>query len=414
MNIERNIYLERLKCREGNHLVKVITGIRRCGKSYLLFRIFRKYLLDKGIPADHIIEIEFDRRRNTSLRNPDNACKYIDERLKDGNLYYLLLDEVQLLDDFEAVLNDYLHYDNVDIYVTGSNSRFLSTDVLTEFSGRGDEIHVFPLSFSEFCSAYAGPQAKAWQEYLLYGGLPLVLSQTSETAKTGYLKKLFEETYFVDVTKRHHLKKNPEELEELMQILASAVGSLTNTLKLANTFHSEKHIGISRVTLNTYCRYFQEAFLLHKAKRYDIKGKKYINSQIKYYFEDIGLRNALLNFRQIEETHLMENIIYNELRLRGYNVDVGVVEQRHAETEHQKLEVDFVANLGSKRIYIQSAFNIPDEAKRMQEIRPFMNIKDAFRRMVITGNNTPTWRDDNGIVTMNIVDFLLDQNSLDI
>lgn len=413
MEISRKLYLSRLKRREGNHLIKVITGIRRCGKSYLLFKLFRKYLSGKGIPDDHVIEIEFDRLRNVHLRKPEAACKFIDAKLKDGGQYYLLLDEVQLLEDFEAVLNDYLHLDNVDIYVTGSNSRFLTTDVLTEFRGRGDEVHVFPLSFAEFCQGYQGTPERAWREYLLYGGLPLLLSMKTEEDKSSYLKSLFEEMYIADVTQRHRLKKHPGELRELLQVVASSVGSLTNAKKLSDTFRSEKHVGITQPTLGRYCRYFAEAFLLSQAKRYDVKGRKYINGLSKFYFEDVGLRNALLNFRQFEETHLMENVIYNELRLRGYNVDVGVVDLRHAETDHLKVEIDFVANLGSRRYYVQSAFAIPDVEKRAKEIRPFLNIGDSFKKIVVTSNNTPVWRDEQGILTINILDFLLNPDSLD-
>ncbi len=414
MQIARELYLSRLKRREGNHLIKVITGIRRCGKSYLLFKLFKNYLLSKGISADHIIEIEFDRIRNEPLRKADEACKYIDSRLTDAGQYYLLLDEVQLLEKFEAVLNDYLHYDNVDIYVTGSNSRFLTSDILTEFRGRGDEVHVFPLSYAEFCSGYSGDRDHAWREYLLYGGLPLLLSMESEEDKSSYLKTLFEKTYMDDVTQRHHIRKNLSELRELLQVVASSVGSLTNPQKLANTFNSIKHIDISKLTLRHYCDYFIEAFLLSEARRYDIKGKKYINGLSKFYFEDIGLRNALLNFRQFEETHLMENVIYNELRLRGYNVDVGVVEARDEKLERKKFEIDFIANLGSKRYYIQSALAIPDEEKRAQEIRQFLKVNDFFKKIVVTGNNTPVWRDDCGILTINIQDFLLNPNSLDL
>ncbi len=413
MEILRDLYLSRLKRREGNHLIKVITGIRRCGKSYLLFKLFRKYLSGKGIPDDHVIEIEFDRLRNVHLRKPEEVCKYIDAKLKDGGQYYLLLDEVQFLEGFEAVLNDYLHLDNVDIYVTGSNSRFLTTDVLTEFRGRGDGVHVFPLSFAEFCQGYQGTPEQAWREYLLYGGLPLLLSMKTEEDKSSYLKSLFEETYIADVTQRHRLKKHLGELRELLQVVASSVGSLTNARKLSDTFRSEKHIGITQPTLGRYCTFFAEAFLISQAKRYDVKGRKYINGLTKFYFEDVGLRNALLNFRQFEETHLMENVIYNELRLRGYNVDVGVVDLRHAETDHLKVEVDFVANLGSRRYYVQSAFAIPDAEKRAKEIRPFLNIGDSFKKIVVTGNNTPAWRDEQGILTINILDFLLNPDSLD-
>ena len=414
MEIPRELYLSRLKRREGNHLIKVVTGVRRCGKSYLLFKLFRKHLLSKGVPSDHIIEIEFDRLRNVHLRKAEAVCKYIDARLKDGRMHYLLLDEVQFLENFEAVLNDYLHLDNVDIYVTGSNSRFLTTDVLTEFRGRGDEVHVFPLSFSEYLQGRGGTPERAWRDYLLYGGLPLTLSMESDEDKSSYLKSLFEETYIADIMQRHRLKKHLDELRELLQVVASSVGSLTSAQRLSDTFRSESRVGISRITLGRYCRYFAEAFLVSQARRYDVKGRKYINGQTKFYFEDVGLRNALLNFRQFEETHLMENVIYNELRIRGYNVDVGVVDLRHAETDHQKVEIDFVANLGSKRYYIQSAFAIPDEEKRAKEIRPFRNVGDSFKKIVVTANNAPVWRDENGILTINVLDFLLNQDSLEL
>ena len=413
MEIPRDLYLARLQRREGNHLIKVVTGVRRCGKSYLLFKLFRKHLLAKGVPSDHIIEIEFDRLRNVPLRKAEAACQYLDAHLKDGGMYYLLLDEVQFLENFEAVLNDYLHLDNVDIYVTGSNSRFLTTDVLTEFRGRGDEVHVFPLSFSEYCQGHGASPERAWRDYLLYGGLPLTLAMEGAEDKSSYLKSLFEETYLVDIMQRHRLKKHLDELRELLQVVASSVGSLTSPQRLSDTFRSEAHSDISRITLERYCRYFSEAFLVSQAKRYDVKGRKYINGQSKFYFEDVGLRNALLNFRQFEETHLMENVIYNELRLRGFNVDVGVVELRHAEHDHQKTEIDFVANLGSRRYYLQSAFAIPDEEKRAKETRPFRAVEDSFKKIVVTGNNTPVWRDEKGILTVNVLDFLLNPNSLE-
>lgn len=414
MEIPRELYLSRLKRREGNHLIKVVTGVRRCGKSYLLFRLFKNHLLSKGVPADHIIEIEFDRLRHVPLRKAEALCAYLDAHLKDDGQYYLLLDEVQYLEHFEAVLNDYLHLDQVDIYVTGSNSHFLTTDVLTEFRGRGDEVHVFPLSFSEYCQGYDGTPERAWRDYLLYGGLPLTLTMKSDEDKSVYLKSLFEETYLADIMQRHRLKKNQEELHELLQVVASSVGSLTSAQRLSDTFNSRKHVGISRMTLGHYCRYFAEAFLVSQAKRYDVKGRKYINGQSKFYFEDVGLRNALLNFRQFEETHLMENVLYNELRIRGYNVDVGVVELRHANSDHQKVEIDFVANLGNRRYYLQSAFALPDEEKRFKETRPFRNVNDSFKKIVVTGDNTPVWRDEYGILTINVLDFLLNPNSLEL
>ena len=415
MEIQRNIYLERLKRRMGNHQVKVVTGIRRCGKSYLLFRLFKRYLLEQGVPSEHIIEIEFDRRRNAHLLNPDAACAYIDSRIGNDGMYYLLLDEVQLLPEFESVLNDYLHEDNVDIYVTGSNSKFLSSDIITEFAGRGDEIHVLPLSYSEFYNASSNT-GNPWGDYLTFGGLPQILSKESDEEKSAYLKELFQNVYIKDVIRRNKIKHHPDELEELLEILASSVGSLTNPLGLQNVFRSMKKTVISRVTLGKYCRFLEESFLIHKARRYDVKGRKYINTPLKYYFEDIGLRNALLNFRQTEENHLMENLIYNELRFRGYNVDVGVVEMRsHSATLDRKLlEIDFVANLGSKRYYVQSAFSMPDEAKREQENRPLRNTGDSFKKIIVTADGSRLRRNDDGHTIMDIRDFLLNQDSLDL
>ena len=415
MEIQRDIYVERLKRRMGNQQIKVITGIRRCGKSYLLFRLFKRFLLEQGVPPDHIIEIEFDRRRNTPLLSPDAACAFIDSRLGKEGKYYLLLDEVQLLEDFESVLNDYLHIDNLDIYVTGSNSKFLSTDIITEFAGRGDEVHVLPLSYREFLPAASGIE-NPWSDYLTFGGLPQVLTRQSDADKSEYLKSLFQKVYIKDVIRRNKIKHHPEEIEELLEILASSVGSLTNPLNLENAFRSIKKTAISRGTLGKYCRCLEEAFLIHKARRYDVKGKKYINTPLKYYFEDVGLRNALLNFRQTEENHLMENIVYNELRFRGYNVDVGVVEMRDhsAKLDRKALEIDFVANLGSKRYYIQSAFTMPDDAKREQENRPLRHTGDSFRKIIVTGDNTRICRNNDGHTIMNIQDFLLNPDSLDL
>ncbi len=414
MEISRDIYLERLKSRMGNGMVKVITGIRRCGKSYLLFRLFKRHLLEQGVPADHIIEVEFDRRHNAPLLDPDALCSYVDGLLGKEGRYYLLLDEVQMLPEFESVLNDYLHVDNLDIYVTGSNSRFLSSDILTEFAGRGDEVHVFPLSYGEFCSAVSG-NGNPWSEYLTFGGLPQVLSMKTEEEKSAYLKGLFQNVYIRDVLRRNRIKHHADELEELLEILASSVGSLTNPQGLCNAFRSMKKVVISGSTLGKYCRFLEESFLIHKARRYDVKGKKYINTPLKYYFEDIGLRNALLNFRQTEGNYLMENVLYNELRLRGYNVDVGVVEVRdHAGGKDRKaLEIDFVANLGSRRYYLQSALSMPDDAKREQENRPLRNTGDSFKKIIVTSDGMGVRRNDDGHVIMDIRDFLLNPNSLE-
>ena len=427
MKIQREYYLQQLIERRENGLVKVVCGLRRCGKSYLLFQIYLDYLRGEGVDDDHIIQIALDDDQCSELRNPDNLSAFVRSRISDrSSLYYLFIDEIQYAISKEemknrdkpvrlySVLNGLMRLGNVDIYVTGSNSRFLTTDVLTEFRGRGDEVHVFPLSFSEYIQGHGGTPERAWRDYLLYGGLPLTLSMESDEDKSSYLKSLFEETYIADITQRHRLKKHLDELRELLQVVASSVGSLTSAQRLSDTFRSESRVGISRITLGRYCRYFAEAFLVSQARRYDVKGRKYINGQTKFYFEDVGLRNALLNFRQFEETHLMENVIYNELRIRGYNVDVGVVDLRHAETDHQKVEIDFVANLGSKRYYLQSAFAIPDEEKRAKEIRPFRNVGDSFKKIVVTGNNTPVWRDENGILTINVLDFLLDPDSLEL
>jgi len=401
----------------GNGMIKVITGMRRCGKSYLLFELFRNHLLQNGVSEDQIVSIEFDRLRNEHLRDPHKACRYIDSCVKDSRQYYLLLDEVQFLRDFEAVLNDYLHESNLDIYVTGSNSHFLSTDILTEFRGRGDEIHVHPLSFYEFYSAFSGSKEDAWREYSMYGGLPQVALMDKPETKVSFLKKLFQKVYIADILERHSIHRNKEELEELLQVLASSLGSLTNTRKLSCTFKSVKGKTVSPSILDKYCGYFKEAFLLDVCKRYDIKGKHYINSIKKYYFEDIGLRNALLNFRQMEASHIMENIIYNELLGRGYNVDVGIVEIRsgkqNGEPDRKLVEIDFVANLGSQRYYLQSALTMPTTDKQKQEYRPLIHVNDSFKKIIVTCDNTLPWHDEKGILIINIMDFLLDANSLE-
>lgn len=417
MQIKRDIYLRRLIHRMHNGMIKVITGIRRSGKSYLLLTLFREHLLATGVPEDHILVMEFDRRTNKPYCDPDRFIAYLHEKMKDDGNYYVLLDEVQNLGDFEAVLNSLLYEHNVDTYVTGSNSRFLSTDVITEFRGRGDEVHIYPLSFAEFRSAYDGETYRAWLEYLVYGGLPLAATMETEEEKSEYLMHLFQTTYLKDIIERNHLEKR-QELEDLLQVLASSIGSLTNPTKITATFHSRLGSSISVNTVKTYIGYLKEAFLIQEAKRYDVKGRRYIGTPLKYYFEDIGLRNALLNFRQTEATHLMENILYNELRLRGYRVDVGNISQRvrdPATGAHmtKRLEVDFVANLGSKRYYIQSAYAMPDEEKRRPEKASLLALRDSFKKIIVVNGLVPVSRDDDGILTAPLLDFLLDPKSLD-
>ena len=416
MDIQRPVYLQKLKTRMHNGMIKVITGLRRCGKSYLLFESFRQYLLDSGVPGDHIIGVELDIRRNEKFRDPDVLLKFLSEAISDEGMYYILLDEVQMLRDFEAVLNELLHFRNADVYVTGSNSKFLSSDVITEFRGRGDEIRLHPLAFSEYVSAFSGTREEAWQEYFTYGGLPQILSMKSDEQKSDYLKNLFDMTYMKDIRDRNKIRHEAE-LGELLDILASATGSLTNPQKLAKTFHSKRNCDFPESTIARYCRYLEDAFLLNKSCRYDIKGKEYINTPFKYYFEDVGLRNARLNFRQQEENHIMENVIYNELRYRGFSVDVGVVEIREKQPDgasaRKQLEVDFVANSGSRRYYLQSAFALDSPAMEEQEKRPFRRFSDSFRKIVLVRDNIKIRRDESGIVTMGMLDFLLNPNSLD-
>lgn len=415
MEIKRDIYLDRLIRREKNGLIKIVTGVRRCGKSYLLFNLFHNYLLEKGVREDHIVEIALDDRSNKELRNPDNMLKYVKERIVDMDTYYIILDEVQLLSEFEDVLNSFMHIRNADVYVTGSNSKFLSSDLVTEFRGRGDEIRIYPLSFREYCSVYEGSADEAWDDYFTYGGLPLILFRERAEEKTEYLMSLFQKVYLSDIIDRHKVR-NQEELDELVDILASAVGSLTNPLKLANTFKTVKKKEISDKTLKKYMDYLMDAFLVSKAVRYDIKGRKYIGSPAKFYFEDVGLRNARLNFRQMEENHIMENIIYNELRIRGYHVDVGLVEQFGKNSENKttkkQLEVDFVVTRGSEKYYIQSAFTINSKEKQEQEERPLNAIGDSFKKIIVVRDNIKVRRNDVGIVTIGIRNFLLNENSL--
>ena len=415
MEIKRDIYLDRLIRREKNGLIKIVTGVRRCGKSYLLFNLFHNYLLDKGVKEDHIIEVALDDRSNKELRDPDNMLSFVKERIVDRDTYYIILDEVQLLAEFEDVLNSFMHIHNADVYVTGSNSKFLSSDLVTEFRGRGDEIRIYPLSFREYCSVYEGSADEAWDDYFTYGGLPLILSRETAEEKAEYLMSLFQKVYLSDIIDRHNVR-NREELDELVDILASSVGSLTNPLKLANTFKTVKSKTISDKTLKKYMDYLMDAFLVSKAVRYDIKGRKYIGSPAKFYFEDVGLRNARLNFRQMEENHIMENIIYNELRIRGYHVDVGLVEQYGKNSENKttkkQLEVDFVVTRGSEKYYIQSAFAMNTQSKQDQEERSLNAIGDSFKKIIVVRENIKVRRNDMGIVTIGIRNFLLDQNSL--
>lgn len=417
MDIKRDKYLEDLVNRMHNGMIKVVTGIRRCGKSYLIFTIFKNYLKEQGVDESHIVAIELDQRKDKKYRDPDVILEYIESRIVDEGQYYILLDEVQLMNEFEEVLNSLLHIKNVDIYVTGSNSKFLSKDVITEFRGRGDEIHIYPLTFKEFMQAYAGDIYHGWAEYVVYGGLPLTVTMKTEEQKINYLTKLFEETYLKDIIERHHIEKS-QELEDLVNVLASAIGSLTNVPKIEATFRSVIQSNISANTIRQYIEYLEDAFVIHKANRYNIKGRKYIGTPLKYYFEDVGLRNARLGFRQVEETHIMENVIYNELRSRGYTVDVGVVEKRgrneEGDEERIYLEIDFIANLGSKRYYIQSAFSMPTEEKRIQEKASLINIGDSFKKIIIVKDVVNVTRDEDGITTMSIYDFLLKENSLEL
>lgn len=416
MEIKRDRYLNTLISKEHNGLIKVITGMRRCGKSYLLFTLFKEHLLSEGVAEDHIIEIAFDAFENRKYRDPDVLYPYLKEQIKDDAMYYVLLDEIQLLGEFESILNSLIRMKNVDVYVTGSNARFLSKDVITEFRGRGDEVHMHPLSFAEFMSVYQGTKQDGWNEYMLYGGIPLVLEFTTPDQKIAFLKSLFEETYISDIVGRHHIR-NKAELEDLLNILSSAIGSLTNPEKLSATFQTVKKKKISTSTLRRYIDYLCDSFLIDSAIRYDVKGKKYIDTPVKYYFTDMGLRNARLNFRQIEETHSMENIIFNELKMRGFNVDVGVIVQYETNGKgngsRKQLEIDFVCNQGSKRYYIQSAYAIPDQTKMEQEQRSLMLTGDFFKRLIITKDTPAPYYNESGVLIMSVYDFLLNQNSLE-
>lgn len=417
MKIKRDYYLNKLISKQHNGLIKVITGIRRCGKSYLLFSLFKNHLIKNGIDNRHIIEIAFDSFENKKYRNPEILYSYVKDKIIDDKMYYILLDEVQLLEEFESVLNSFMRIKNADVYVTGSNAKFLSKDIITEFRGRGDELHINPLSFSEFMSVYEGNKYDGWNEFVLYGGLPSITMLNTPEQKTEFLKNLFRETYINNIIGRHSIK-NKEEFEELIDILSSGIGSLTNPKKLCDTFKSKKQKSISINTINNYLEYLCDSFIVNKAIRYDIKGRKYIDTPYKFYFTDIGLRNARINFRQIEENHTMENIIFNELIARDFNVDVGIV-TANVRTEssdyvRKQYEVDFVCNKGSKRYYIQSAFHIPDEEKMRQESNSLLNINDAFKKIIIKKDYPAPQYTEEGILVMSIYDFLLDKNSLDI
>lgn len=415
MEIKRNLYLDQLALKRHNGLIKVITGIRRCGKSYLLFTLFKNFLRNNDVDQAHIIEMAFDSYENKKYRDPDALYPYIKNLIVDDDMYYVLLDEVQLLGEFESVLNGLMRISNVDVYVTGSNAKFLSKDIITEFRGRGDELHMAPLSFDEFMSIYDGNKYDGWNEYMLYGGLPSVVLLNTPEQKIDYLKKLFTETYINDIAGRHHVK-HKDELEDLINILSSCTGSLTNPNKLSNTFKSVKNVTISPKTIKNYLDYLSDAFIIDSAVRFDIKGRKYIGTPLKYYFSDIGLRNARINFRQIEETHITENIIYNELKKRGFNVDVGVVVVNTRNEQSKKVrtqyEVDFVCSKGSKRYYLQSAFALPDNMKVQQEQRPFAYIDDSFKKIIVVKDTPSSWYSEEGILVMSIFDFLLDPDSL--
>ena len=417
MEIKRDIYLQKLINRMHNGMIKVITGIRRVGKSYLLFTLFRNYLKSQGVAADHIIAIELDTLENERYRNPYTLLEYVKSQMIDDGEYYIFLDEVQLLPSFESVLNSFLYMQNVDVYVTGSNSKFLSKDVITEFRGRGDEVHVYPVSFREYMDVFDGEKYEGWSSYVTFGGLPLTVTMATDEQRMAYLTGLFEETYIKDIIERNHIEK-VQEINDLINILASGIGSLTNASKIEATFRSVIHSDISLNTIRTYIDHLKDAFIVNEVNRYDVKGRKYIGTPLKYYFEDVGLRNARLGFRQVEETHLMENIIYNELRVRGYRVNVGVVVKRSRTAEgvqeKKQLEIDFVANMGSKRYYIQSAFSLPEAEKRAQEKASLINVNDSFKKIIIVKDVVKPLYDDDGILTMSIFDFLLNESSLEL
>lgn len=417
MVIKREKYVRQLAEARGNGMVKIVTGIRRSGKSFLLFNLFHQYLMNQGVPENHIIEISLDNRRNKRLRNPDALLDHINRQIQpDGQIHYVILDEVQLVEDFVEVLLSLMQDKRLDVYVSGSNSKFLSKDVVTEFRGRGDEIHLYPLSFAEYYAAVGGDVHAAWKDYYTFGGLPQVLLTPNEEKKMNYLSDLYELTYLKDIIERNHLR-NQEGLKTLVRILASNVGSPTNPKRIGDTFQSVENVSIKDSTIRQYIDYLQDAFMIEEALRYDVKGRKHIGTETKYYFADMGVRAAILNFRQQEESHILENLIYNELRMRGYRIDVGAVEVWTVNSEGKKvrvsLEVDFVVNKGAERIYIQSAYNMPTEDKTAQEKRPLLNTNDSFRKIIIVGDDIKRKTDEQGIVTMSLYDFFLDSHSID-
>lgn len=415
MVIERNEYLDKIIRHKNNGLIKVITGMRRVGKSYLLFNLYYDYLINNGIDKSHIITYALDDRRNKGLRNPDKLLTAIEEGIKDNEMYYILLDEIQMVDEFEDVLNSLLHMKNTDTYVTGSNSKFLSKDLITEFRGRSDEIRVYPLTFKEFTSVFNGDIIEAWNQYYTYGGLPLILNFTEHEEKSNYLTKQFDKVYISDIVDRYNIR-NISELEELVNVLSSNIGSLTNPKKLSNTFKSMKGVSVTEPTIKSYLTYLEDAFLIEKSMRFDVKGKNYISTPSKYYFTDLGLRNGRLNFRQQEENHIMENIIYNELKVRGFNIDVGVVEireQHEGKSLKKQLEVDFIAQKGNEKYYIQSAYEMSNVEKRKQEERSLLNIADSFKKVIIVKDSIMPKRDEFGVITIGLFDFLLGKVGLD-
>lgn len=416
MEIKRDFYLQKLIDRENNGLIKIVTGIRRSGKSYLLNTIFCKYLASKGIDDEHIIKVALDSEESVPLLEPMALTNFVKARIKDDDMYYIILDEIQKAPNFVAILNGFLRLPNVDIYVTGSNSKFLSSDIVTEFRGRGDEIHMYPLSFSEFCSVYDGRVEKAWKEYYTYGGLPLVLLQKSDEAKMNYLSGQLNNVYVNDVVERNKIEKQ-DELGVLLEVVSSSIGSLVNPLKLSNTFKSVSEFSIADKTISRYLQHLEDAFIIEKSKRFDVKGKKYMATPNKYYFTDLGIRNAVVNFRQNEETHIMENVIYIELRMRGFNVDVGLVEvseKADGKSVKKTLEIDFVANKGDNKYYIQSALNASLPEKREQEERSLLKVNDSFKKIIVVRDDIKAYRDENGVLTMGLFDFLLEPNSLDL
>lgn len=415
MEIKRDYYLKKLIEAKNDGLIKILIGVHQCGKSYLLNTIFYNYLIEEGVKEDHIIKVALDDTDNEELLNPKNLSKYVKEKIIDKDTYYVILDEIQLVENFEGVLNGLLRITNIDIYVTGSNSKFLSSDIITEFRGRGEDIKIYPLSYYEFMSVYEGDKFDGWIEYITYGGLPLVVSMNTDERKASYLKTQQKNVYINDVIERNDIK-NDAELVSLVEIISSSIGSLSNPKKLSDTFKSTAGLNIDPKTISLYLKYLEEAFLIEKTERYDVKGKKYMSTPYKFYFSDLGIRNSFINFRQPEETHIMENVIYLELKRRGYNVDVGVIELKERtekEYTYKQLEVDFIANKGNNKIYIQSAFSMPTEEKLNQEERPLLKINDAFKKIIIVKDYIKRTRNENGIITMSIFDFLLDPDSLD-